>query len=64
MLVINKMDITTIVFIIAFLIVIFIAYRIGHKAGSFQKHKEWEEALPEHRKDAIMKSRAVLGGQF
>jgi predicted Holliday junction resolvase-like endonuclease len=58
------MDITTIILIIVLLIGIFIAYRIGHKAGAFQKHKEWQEALPDYRKDAIMKSRAVLGGQF
>jgi predicted Holliday junction resolvase-like endonuclease len=41
-----------------------IAFFIGQKIGSYRKHKEWEENLPDLRKDAIMKSRAVLGGQF
>jgi predicted Holliday junction resolvase-like endonuclease len=50
--------------LIIVLIALIIAFFIGKKIGAFQKHKEWEEALPDHRKDAIMKSRAVLGGQF
>ncbi|MFH1503159.1 MAG: Holliday junction resolvase-like protein [Candidatus Diapherotrites archaeon] len=58
------MEILTIIFLIVFLIGLIIAYWLGHKAGAFKKHREWEEALPEHRKEAIMKSRAVLGGQF
>lgn len=58
------MDFTTIVFLIIFFIGIFIAYRIGQSIGAFRKHKEWESALPDYRKEAIMKSRAVLGGQF
>jgi len=45
-------------------VALIIAFFIGQKIGAYRKHKEWEEALPEHRKDAIMKSRAVLGGQF
>jgi predicted Holliday junction resolvase-like endonuclease len=43
---------------------IIIAYAIGSKVGAYKKHKEWEEELPDLRKEAIMKSRAVLGGQF
>ncbi len=58
------MDIITIILIIAFLIGLVIAYWVGHKAGAFKKDKWWEAELPSHRKDAIMKSRAVLGGQF
>ena len=58
------MEITTIIFVIIFLIGLSIAYWLGQKNGAFKKHKEWEEALPNYRKDAIMKSRAVLGGQF
>lgn len=42
----------------------FIAFFIGQKIGEYKKHKEWQEALPDYRADAIMKSRAVLGGQF
>lgn len=49
---------------IVFLIGLAIAYWIGYKFGAFKKNKYWESELPNHRKDAIMKSRAVLGGQF
>jgi hypothetical protein len=58
------MDITTIILLIVLLIGLFIAYRVGHKAGAFQRDIFWEGELPNYRKDAIMKSRAVLGGQF
>jgi predicted Holliday junction resolvase-like endonuclease len=43
---------------------ILIAFFIGKKFGEIKKHREWENALPEYRKEAIAKSRAVLGGQF
>ncbi|MEK6919306.1 MAG: Holliday junction resolvase-like protein [Nanoarchaeota archaeon] len=50
--------------LVIILIGLVVAFFIGQKIGAYRKHKEWEEALPDHRKDAIMKSRAVLGGQF
>jgi len=53
-----------IITIIVFLIGLGVAYWIGYKTGAFRKDKYWEAELPGHRKDAIMKSRAVLGGQF
>jgi len=58
------MDFITIILIILFLIGIFIAYWIGYKSGGFRRDKWWESELPVHRKDAILKSRAVLSGQF
>ncbi|MFH1787244.1 MAG: Holliday junction resolvase-like protein [archaeon] len=58
------MDFITIVLIIVFLIGLIIAFWIGQKVGGFRKHKEWEAELPSYRKDAIIRSRAVLGGQF
>jgi predicted Holliday junction resolvase-like endonuclease len=58
------MDTLTIILILIFFIAIAIAYWLGSKAGAFRKNIEWEEVLPEHRKDAILKSRAVLGGHF
>lgn len=58
------MDITTIIILIVLLIGLGIAYWLGQKTGSLRKDREWEELLPSHRKDAIMKSRAVLGGHF
>jgi len=58
------MDVTTIILIVVFLVGLAIAYYIGQKAGSFQERQIWEEELPKQRKEAIMQSRAVLGGQF
>ncbi len=58
-------DLTLIILIILALIAVVIAYKVGHKNGAFAKHSEWEnELMPAHRQDAIMRSRAVLGGQF
>ena len=53
-----------IISIIVFLIGLVIAYWIGYKFGAFKRNKFWEAEIPSHRKDAILKSRAVLGGQF
>ncbi len=58
------MDILTILLIVIFLIAIFFAFKLGHKIGSFRKQKQWESELPNYRKEAIEKSRAVLGGYF
>jgi len=49
---------------IVFLFGLVIAYFVGYKFGAFKKNKYWEAELPSHRKDAILKSRAVLGGHF
>ncbi len=56
---------TTILLIIVFFFFAALAFYLGQKYGAYRKHHEWEnELMPEHRKDAIAKSRAVLGGQF
>ena len=57
-------DFLTIILAIVFLIGLVIAYFIGFKSGVFKRDRYWENELPNHRKDAIMKSRAVLSGQF
>ena len=55
----------TVILLVILLIVVFIAFKVGARVGSARKHREWEQILmPEHRKDAISRSRAVLGGQF
>ena len=41
-----------------------IGYLIGHALGTFRRERMWQNALPEHRADAIARSRAVLAGQF
>ena len=50
--------------LVVFLVGLFVAYRIGFRGGSFQRDRHWENELPNHRRDAIMRSRAVLSGQF
>ena len=58
-------DAAFIILIVLALIAIFIAYKVGHKNGALAKHSEWQnDLMPAHRQDAIMRSRAVLGGQF
>jgi len=41
-----------------------VGYLIGHAIGAFRRERTWRAALPEHRADAIARSRAVLTGQF
>ncbi|MBS3092350.1 hypothetical protein J4466_02925 [Candidatus Pacearchaeota archaeon] len=58
-------DTTTIIILVIGLIAVFVAFWIGQKIGAQRKHAEWEnDLMPQQRKDAILKSRAVLGGQF
>lgn len=57
-------DFFTIILVIVFLLGLGMAYVLGFKSGVFKRDKFWEGEIPSHRKDAIMKSRAVLGGQF
>jgi len=58
------MEILTIFILIIFLIAIIIALWIGLKIGQFKKQREFDKQIPDLRKDAIEKSRQVLGGQF
>ncbi len=59
------MDITgTLIILIIFLAAIIIAYKIGSSLATYKTNRYWENELPNHRQDAINRSRAVLGGQF
>jgi predicted Holliday junction resolvase-like endonuclease len=58
------MDFTLIIFLLIFLIGIIIAYLVGKRNGIFQRDRYWEEQMPNQRKEAVMQSRAILGGQF
>ena len=58
------MDLTIVLLIAVFLIGLVIAYFAGQKIGTIKTHKHWESEIPSHRKDAILKSRAVLSGMF
>jgi predicted Holliday junction resolvase-like endonuclease len=57
-------DFSLIIIILIFLIGLIIAYFVGRKIGVGERDRFWESELPGHRKDAVMKSRAVLAGQF
>lgn len=57
-------DISLLVAAIIFLVGLIIAYIIGLSIGSLKRDKYWEREVVNHRKDAIMRSRAVLTGNF
>ena len=57
-------DFLTIILAVIFLIGIIVAYFVGFKYGVFRRDKYWQDEIPEHRKDAVMRSRSVLSGQF
>ena len=58
------MEITTIILVLIFLVGLVVAYFAGQKIGSIRTHKYWENEIPNHRKEAIAKSRSVLSGLF
>ena len=58
------MEFTIIIFLLILLITTIIFYFIGKKIGEFKRDKYWEKELPIQRKQAIIQSRAVIGGQF
>ena len=58
------LDLFTIILALVFLAGIIIAYFIGFKSGVFRRDNFWQGELPSQRKDAIMRSRSVIGGQF
>lgn len=51
-------------YIFIVLILLFLGYLIGAKIQKWRSGSEFEEKLPEIRKDAISQSRAILAGQF
>lgn len=55
---------TAIIFLIILLVGLAVAFYLGNKSGKASKEKYWLEQLPLHRKEAIAKSRSVIGGQF
>lgn len=58
------MEFTTILALLILVVGVFIAFWIGLKIGSFRKDREWGSKIPDIRKDAAERSRAVIGGQF
>ena len=58
------MDFNTIIVIFLFLIGLILAYLVGVKIATIKRDRYWLDEIPNHRKDAILKSRAVLSGLF
>ncbi|MBS3081845.1 hypothetical protein J4416_02830 [Candidatus Pacearchaeota archaeon] len=54
-------DILTVIIVC---VAIFVGYLIGHALGTFRRERLWQQQLPEHRADAIARSRSVLAGNF
>jgi len=55
---------TTIILALIFLVALILAYLLGSYLGKKSKETYWQDQIQEQRKDAIQKSRAVIGGQF
>lgn len=58
------MNTQTIILIIVIIITAFVSFLIGKFIGKLIERKKLDEIIEQERKDAIQKSRAVLGGQF
>ena len=59
------MELSTIILVLLILVSgIVIGYFLGNKIATIRRDNYWENEIPNHRKDAILKSRAVLSGQF
>ncbi len=58
------MQLIFLIYLLVILIGLFLAYWLGTKIGSIRRDKYWEGELPDYKKEAILKSRAVIGGQF
>ena len=53
-----------VILILTGLILIVLAYIIGVKIGELRREGFWKDEIQNHRKDAVLRSRAVLTGQF
>ncbi len=53
-----------IILVLSALVLIVLAFIVGKKIGEYKKEKYWEGEIDKHRKDAVVRSRAVLTGQF
>ncbi len=58
------MELIVLVSLVLILIGLFFAYWLGTRIGSIRRDKYWEEQIPDYKKEAILKSRSVIGGQF
>lgn len=59
------MDLITIAGIILLaLVILLIGYILGKNIGEERTNREWGERVPSIRKDAVERSRAIIGGKF
>ncbi len=58
------MDFTIVILVLGIFAGLVLGYLIGHRLGCFRRDRFWEGKLPGYRKDAVLRSRAVLSGQF
>jgi len=58
------MEFQIIVLIFIFLVGLAVSYFIGLKLGEVRRENFWLENLKNHRKDAVVRSRSILVGQF
>ena len=54
----------TTLIVLGAIILLWIGYAAGKKAGALLTDRKWRRDLPKIREDATKRSRAVLGGQF
>ena len=60
----NIMELVLIFLIFVGLVLVILAFMAGKKIGEYRKERFWEGEIEKHRKDAVVRSRAVLSGQF
>lgn len=53
-----------ILLILAGLLLIVFAFFLGRKIGEYRRERFWRGEVQNHRRDAVLRSRAVLAGQF
>lgn len=58
------MELIEAILILGIFVALLIGVWLGSKIGSFRVNRKWELDLPNLRKDAVMKSRSILAGQF
>ncbi|MGC9310046.1 MAG: Holliday junction resolvase-like protein [Candidatus Nanoarchaeia archaeon] len=54
----------TIFLLIGIFLALIVGVFLGKRIGELRQDRLWQERLPEHRRDAVKRSRAVLSGQF
>lgn len=55
---------TFIIFFVVVIVAVAIAYWLGHTFARMKRDAYWQGEIPSQRKDAITRSRSVIGGQF